>query len=68
MDIMHWLNTAFLVLAAGFFALLPGLIFWLAVLGFYALIRRISRGHLHRAARGGSLGNFEQPPAYPLGD
>ena len=38
MDILQWFLTAARVIAAGFIALLPGLIFWLTVLAFYSLI------------------------------
>jgi hypothetical protein len=49
MDIAQWFLTAFRVMVAGLFALLPGLIFWLTVLGFYSLIRWIGQRHLPRA-------------------
>lgn len=52
MDILQWLNTSLQVAAAGFFALLPGMAFWLTVLGFYLLIQRIGQGYRARTLKG----------------
>lgn len=52
MEILQWLSTALHVAAAGFFALLPGMVFWLTVLGFYMLIQWISQSYLSRTLKG----------------
>lgn len=52
MEILQWLSTATHVVTAGFFALLPGMVFWLTVLGFYVLIRWISQSYFSRALKG----------------
>jgi UPF0716 family protein affecting phage T7 exclusion len=45
MEILQWLSALLQVVAAGFFALLPGMVFWLTVLGFYLLIQWIGSSH-----------------------
>ena len=48
MDVLQLLNGIWHVVLAGFFALLPGAIFWLTVLGLYLAIRWIGRRTLFR--------------------
>jgi hypothetical protein len=52
MDVLQWMSTSFKVVTAGFFALLPGTVFWLTVLGFYMLIQWIGKSHAARTLRG----------------
>jgi len=52
MEILQWVSTALRVVTAGFFALLPGMAFWLMVLGFYLLIQWIGQSYLSRRLRG----------------
>ena len=51
MEVLQWIDAAFRALAAGFFALLPGMAVWTVILALYLLIRWIVRGPMH-----GSLG------------
>ena len=39
MEILQWMDTAFRAVAAGFFALIPGMAVWTVMLGLYLLIR-----------------------------
>lgn len=52
MEILQWLDAAFRVVSAGALALLPGLIFWLTVLGFYLLIQWIGNSDWARTLSG----------------
>ena len=45
MMVLQWLDTAWRVVLGGFFALLPGLIFWLVVLVLFLLVRWLAFGH-----------------------
>ncbi len=46
MESLGFLDTAWRVVLAGVFALTPGMVFWMLVLGLLALVRRL--GHRHR--------------------
>jgi hypothetical protein len=48
MEILQWLSTALQAMTAGLFAMLPGMVFWLTVLGFYMLIQWIGHHFLSR--------------------
>lgn len=61
MELLQWLNTSLQVVAAGFFALLPGMVFWLTVLGFYLLIQWIGHGYRARTLEGKSWSARHSP-------
>lgn len=44
MMVLQWLDTAWRVIVGGFFALLPGLAFWLVVLMLFLLVRWLAWG------------------------
>lgn len=41
MDVLHWIDTAFRAVAAGFFALIPGMTVWTVMLALYLLVRTV---------------------------
>jgi hypothetical protein len=43
-EILQFLLTCVQVVAAAFFAMIPGTLFWLMVLGIYQLVRIASKG------------------------
>jgi hypothetical protein len=43
MEALTWVDALWRLLLGGLLALLPGLIFWITVLGLFLLIRRIGR-------------------------
>jgi hypothetical protein len=43
MEALTWVDTLWRLILGGLLALLPGLIFWITVLGLFLLIRRIGR-------------------------
>ena len=47
-QLLVWMETGLRVLLAGAFALLPGTVVWLTVLGIFLAIRRLTRGGLNR--------------------
>ena len=55
-QVLQWLETIFHVVLAGFFALTPGTLFWLGVLGIVLLARNLGRSGIFRRlrTRGGS--------------
>ena len=53
-QVLQWLNTGLYVLLAGFFALVPGIVVWLAVFGVGLLARSLKRYSLFRRPQ---LGN-----------
>jgi hypothetical protein len=52
MEILQWLSTALRAVTAGLFALLPGMVFWLTVLGFYMLIQWVGQSQFSRTLKG----------------
>jgi hypothetical protein len=46
-EVLQWIDTAFRAMAAGLFALLPGMAVWTVMLALYLLIRRIVRSQMH---------------------
>jgi hypothetical protein len=52
MEFLQWLDSAWRIVFAGLFALLPGTVFWLAVLGMMALARKLGRSPFYRVFRG----------------
>jgi hypothetical protein len=57
MDVLQWIDTGFRAVAAGFFALLPGMTVWAVVLSLYSLVQWIIRSRSHN-----SLGAKGQTP------
>ena len=47
MEVLQWIDTAFRAMAAGFFALLPGMAVWTVMLALYLLIRWMVRSQVH---------------------
>jgi hypothetical protein len=43
MELLQWLDSAWRIVLAGFFALLPGSLVWLAVLMTANFVRRLGR-------------------------
>jgi hypothetical protein len=43
MEALTWVDALWRLLLGGLLALLPGLIFWITVLGLFLLIRKIGR-------------------------
>jgi hypothetical protein len=44
MELLQWLDSTWRIVLAGFFALLPGTLVWLAVLGTMNVFRKLGRG------------------------
>ncbi len=51
MQSMQWFDIAWRLLLSGFFALVPGTVFWLAVIGAVMLIRRLGRSRPFQMVR-----------------
>ena len=52
-QLFDWMATAFKVMLAGAFALTPGMVFWLAVLSVFIVMRRVARSGPYQRLRHG---------------
>lgn len=53
-QVLQWFNMGLHVVLAGFFALLPGILFWLGAIGVSLLVQRLRR---HSPSRSSQLGS-----------
>jgi hypothetical protein len=47
MEVLQWIDTGFRAMAAGFFALIPGMAVWTVILALYLFARTIVRNRPH---------------------
>lgn len=50
-EIVQWADTGLRAALGVMFMVIPGITFWLAVLGFWAMVRKLGRSNLYRLAR-----------------
>lgn len=60
-QVLQWLNMGLHVMLAGFFALLPGILFWLGAIGVGLLVQRLRRNSLSPSSQLGSESTLACP-------